>query len=157
MKCNKCNEFKRKKINESKKKDIVRSYVRDWRKILLIMFLSSSIYYILASIAVIDITFLSNSFRFSLLILILVTWGFMFITWAKIRPGFLSFAGLMFVVAPVLEFKDPVTSVVFFCLFASLFLLFLEVVLGLVFKIKVTPVERPWCKNKYDSKGRDRR
>lgn len=144
MKCKKYNELRRKKVNESKKKEIVSSYIKDWRKLLLIMILSTSIYYILASVASMSVDLLSNGFRLSLLVLILLAWGFSFITWAKIKPGLLSFAGLMLVVAPVLEFQDPVTSVVFFCLLLSLFMLLIDIVFGVTFKIKVTPVERPW-------------
>ncbi len=151
MVCKICKETRRKKANEARKKEIVRSYVKDWRKLLFIMILSVSIYYILASIAIMDITFLSTHFRFSLLILILVTWFFMFITWARIKPGLLSLAGLMLVVAPILEFQDPVTSVVFFCLLLSLFMLFIDIALGVTFKINVIPVERPWNINKLDA------
>ncbi len=144
MKCKTCNEFKRKKINESKRKKIVSSYVRDWRKLLLIMILSTSIYYILASVASMPVNILPSGFRLSLLVVILLVWFFSFVTWARIKPGLLSFAGLMLVVAPILEFQDPVTSVVFFCLLLSLFMLLIDVVFGVMFKIEVTPVERPW-------------
>ena len=148
MKCKECNKQKIKKINESKKKAIVRSYIRDWRKLLLIMVMSVSIFSVLAFISSMDVELLSTGFRISLLVIILVSWFLMFLMWAKIKPGLLSFAGLMFIVAPVLGFKEPVTSVIFFCLSASLFMLLIDVVLGVIFKVKVIPVERPWCPNR---------
>lgn len=148
MKCKKCNELRKKKVNEARKKAIVRSYIKDWRKVLLITILSVSIFAILAFVATVEIALLPNYFRLSLLIIILMAWFFMFLTWAKIKPGLLSFAGLMLVIAPILEFKDPVTPVVFFCLSISLLMLLLDVGLGVIFKIKVTPVERPWCLNR---------
>ena len=148
MKCKECNERRRKKGNEAKKKSIVRSYVRDWRKLLLIMVMSISIFSVLAFLSSMDIELFSSGFRLSLLVVLLASWLLMFLMWVKIKPGLLSFAGLMFVVAPILEFQEPVTSVIFFCLSVSLFMLLIDVGLGVIFKIRVIPVERPWCPNK---------
>ncbi len=147
MVCKKCNEDKRKVRNEKDKKHLVKLYFNDWIRFMLVLFLSVSIYCILVFVATVDPLLLTNSFRFSLLVIILFAWFFILHVSSRIKLGCLHFASMMLWVAPILEFKEPVTFVVFSCLAIPLFFLFLDITLGIMFKVSVTPVERSWCAN----------
>ncbi len=148
MKCKVCQENKKKKRDEKDKKRLVGMYFNDWIRFMFILFLSVSIYSILTFVASADPLLLTNSFRFSLLVIILITWFYILHISSKIKFGCLHAASIMLWVAPILEFKEPVTFVVFTFLAISLFFLFIDITLGIIFKVSVKPIERTWCANR---------
>lgn len=146
MKCKECNERRRKKTNESRKKAIVRSYVRDWTRWLRVL-LISVLWYALY-VLLINGDGLDYIFRLGLAITLLVLFFSMLVVIGRMKPGLLSMSALMLWVGPVTMFKTPVVDLIFLFLVLSQAALLLDVGAGVIFKIKVTPVERPWCPNK---------
>ncbi len=112
---------------------------------MLVIFLSISIHVVITFLTYGDITRFPILFRLGLLVILLCTWFYMMYISARIKFGLLHIASVMLWVAPILEFKEPVTGIVFLCLTASLFFLFLDITMGLVFRLHVEPIERSWC------------
>ena len=155
MVCKKCNEDRRKKANESKKKAIVRSYKRQWLKWMKVLFLSVIWYAIYA----VFMEGVSNGMDVMLRGMIAAGLLFMFfmilLEIGKMRPGLLSLSAFMIWAGIVTQFTSPITDLILLFLILSQASLLLDVGLGVIFKIKVTPVERPWNINREIKKMND--
>lgn len=145
MACKKCNEDRRKRINESKKFRLVDDYFMRWRWWLLVVFISacslivyifnqSDIFWQLGSITRIAI---ATCWAFTVIVLAIMSFP-------KCGGGLLSMSAMLFIVGSLTGFEEPIMSLAVCFVTVSVLYLLIQVLVGIRFKFDIRVKELPW-------------